>query len=63
MDILHYQSDKCRAVLRSSRSWKLSMASFREQLYMSVEKLVSSKFIEMVLIGSIFLEQDECRQQ
>lgn len=48
---------------QKKQSWKLSMASFREQLFMSVEKLVSSKFIEMVLIGSIFLEQDECRQQ
>jgi len=48
---------------QKKQGWKLSMASFREQLFMSVEKLVSSKFIEMVLIGSIFLEQDESRQQ
>lgn len=48
---------------QKKQSWKLGMASFREQLFMPVEKLVSSKFIEMVLIGSILLEQDECRQQ
>lgn len=48
---------------QKEQSWKLSMASFREQLFTSVEKLVSSKFIGMVLTGSIFLERDECRQQ
>lgn len=58
VDILHYQN-----CMQKEQSWQPSTASFREQLFLSVEKLVSSKFIEMLPIGSISLEQDECRQQ